>query len=184
MAAWEAGLRDQMVHNAAKPGYGYNAWNAFFIRQFVPGARPFHGDPKININIGCETTPWQYVDNVKLEADFCIRDVNYSLLDHFGGQRQWAMLFEGGQVYKGFLSRPTTTAGAHRSTAPWCAHGCSRERSSHSARGKARTRGPGRAPNRSHTSARRLPGPSSFSSMSCAATSRSCESGWWRCRPV
>ena len=85
-------------------GYGYDSWNSFFIRQFVPGARPFHGDPRVNIDIGCETTPWQYADNVKLEARFWIKDVNYSLLDLFGGQRQWAKLFEGGRIYQGFLS--------------------------------------------------------------------------------
>ena len=103
-AAWEAGVWDQMVCDDTKPGYGYNSWNAFFIRKFVAGARPFHGDPRININIGCETTPWQYENNVKLETPFWAKDVNYSLLDLFGGQRQWAKLFEGGQIYQGFLS--------------------------------------------------------------------------------
>ncbi len=103
-AAWKAGVWDEMVHDTTKPGYGYDSWNAFFIRQFVTGARPFHGDPDININIGCETTPWQYEDNVALESEFWIKDVNYSLLDLFGGQRQWAKLFEGGQIYQGFLS--------------------------------------------------------------------------------
>jgi phosphatidylserine decarboxylase len=103
-AAKKAGVWDQMVHDPAKPGYGYDSWNSFFIRQFVPGARPFKGDPKININIGCETTPWQYENNVKLETHFWVKDVDYSLLDLFGGQRQWAKLFKGGQIYQGFLS--------------------------------------------------------------------------------
>lgn len=103
-AAWEAGVWDQMVHDRKAPGYGYDSWNSFFIREFVPGARPFHGDPAINIDIGCETTPWQYENNVSLEKGFWIKDANYSLLDIFGGQKQWAKLFEGGQVYQGFLS--------------------------------------------------------------------------------
>ncbi len=102
--AWVAGVWDQMVCDPTKPGYGYDSWNSFFIRQFVPGARPFKGDPKINVDIGCETTPWEYANNLKLETDFWIKDVNYSLLDIFGGQRQWAKLFEGGQLYQGFLS--------------------------------------------------------------------------------
>ncbi len=103
-AAWEAGVWDQMVHDRALPGYGYDSWNAFFLRQFVPGARPFLGDPAVDINIGCETTPWQYANDVALESPFWIKDAEYSLLDLFGGRRQWARLFEGGQVYQGFLS--------------------------------------------------------------------------------
>lgn len=112
--AWAAGVWDQMVYDKEKQGYGYDSWNSFFIRQFVPGARPFQGDSRININIGCETTPWQYENNLALESEFWIKDVNYSLLDLFGGQRQWASLFEGGQSYQGFLS----ATHYHRWTAP------------------------------------------------------------------
>ncbi len=112
-AAHKAGVWKDMVHDPDKPGYGYDSWNSFFIRQFVPGARPFKGDPIVNINIGCETTPWQYEDNAKLETGFWIKAVNYSLLDLFAGQRQWAKLFEGGQIYQGFLS----ATHFHR----WCA---------------------------------------------------------------
>jgi phosphatidylserine decarboxylase len=103
-AAWKAGVWEQMVHDSTKPGYGYDSWNSFFIREFVPGARPFNGDPEFDINIGCETTPWEYSDNLALETDFWIKDVNYSLRDIFGGQERWAKLFEGGQLYQGFLS--------------------------------------------------------------------------------
>ncbi|MCB9766010.1 MAG: phosphatidylserine decarboxylase family protein [Alphaproteobacteria bacterium] len=103
-AAHVAGVWYEMVHDPEAPGYGYDSWNAFFLREFVPGARPFRGDPRYQINIGCETTPWQYADNVKLERRFWIKDVNYSLLDLFGGEQRWARLFEGGQLYQGFLS--------------------------------------------------------------------------------
>jgi len=103
-AAWKAGVWDQMVCDPKQPGYGYNSWNSFFIRQFVPGARPFQGDPQVEINIGCETTPWQYRNDLRLESKFWIKDNDYSLLDLFAGQRQWAKLFEGGQIYQGFLS--------------------------------------------------------------------------------
>lgn len=102
--AHKNGVWDQMVHDPSKPGYGFDSWNSFFIRQFVPGARPFEGDALSVVNIGCETTPWQYENHVKLRSEFWIKDVNYSLLDLFGGQEQWASLFEGGQVYQGFLS--------------------------------------------------------------------------------
>lgn len=103
-AAWNAGVWDQMVHDPQRPGYGYDSWNAFFIRQFIPNARPFHGDPATDINIGCETTPWQYEPAVDFERRFWIKDVNYSLLDLFAGQEQWARHFEGGPLYQGFLS--------------------------------------------------------------------------------
>ena len=103
-AAKAAGVWKNMVHNPDRPGYGYDSWNAFFLRQFEPGARPFQGDPANDINIGCETTPWQYEKDVGLESKFWIKDVNYSLLDLFGGQMRWAKLFEGGQIYQGFLS--------------------------------------------------------------------------------
>lgn len=103
-AAWDAGVWDQMVHDRNLPGYGYDSWNSFFIRKFVPGARPFQGDPKTQVDIGCETTPWQYRDDVKLESRFWIKEVNYSLFDLFGGDKRWAELFEGGQAYQGFLS--------------------------------------------------------------------------------
>jgi phosphatidylserine decarboxylase len=103
-AAHKAGVWKQMVHDPHLPGYGYDSWNSFFIRQFVPGARPFKGNPETDIDIGCETTPWEYRNDVKLESRFWIKDVNYSLLDIFAGQAQWARLFEGGQLYQGFLS--------------------------------------------------------------------------------
>lgn len=103
-AAWKAGVWTEMEHDRTKPGYGFDSWNSFFIRKFVDGARPFHGDPYTQIDIGCETTPWQYVNDLSLESDFWVKDVNYSLLDLFAGQRYLARLFEGGQLYQGFLS--------------------------------------------------------------------------------
>jgi len=103
-AALEAGVWNQMVYDPTKPGYGFDSWNSFFIRKFVPGARPFQGNPTLHIDVGCETTPWQYANNLAVETDFWVKDVNYSLLDLFGGQEQWAKLFEGGQLYQGFLS--------------------------------------------------------------------------------
>jgi phosphatidylserine decarboxylase len=103
-AAWKAGVWNQMVFDATQPGYGFDSWNSFFIRLFQPGARPFQGDAATQINIGCETTPWQYENDVALETEFWIKDVNYSLTDLFGGQTDLANLFEGGQLYQGFLS--------------------------------------------------------------------------------
>lgn len=103
-AAHRAGVWHQMVHDPHLPGYGYDSWNAFFIRQFVKGARPFHGDADKVINIGCETTPWQYADAASFEARFWVKSMPYSLLDLFGGDADWAEKFAGGQAYQGFLS--------------------------------------------------------------------------------
>lgn len=103
-AAHEAGVWKQMEHDPNLPGYGFDSWNAFFIRRFVPGARPFQGNPLTQVDIGCETTPWQYENDVAFETEFWIKDVNYSLLDLFGGQERWAAPFQGGQAYQGFLS--------------------------------------------------------------------------------
>ena len=103
-AAWAAGVWDQIQCEPTQPGYGFDSWNSFFIRSFEPGARPFHGAPKTQISVGCETTPWRHEKDVRLKTDFWIKDLDYSLLDVFGGQEEWARLFEGGEAYQGFLS--------------------------------------------------------------------------------
>lgn len=103
LAAHKAGVWKEMQHDPKAPGYGFDSWNAFFIRLFKPGKRPFHGTTH-DINIGCETTPWSYEDNLGFQSDFWIKDINYSLLDLFAGQEKWANLFVGGQAYQGFLS--------------------------------------------------------------------------------
>jgi len=117
-AAFDAGVWKEMVYDSSAPGYGYDSWNSFFVRPFAPGARPFHGDPLVDVNIGCETTPWAYADGLSLKARFWIKDVDYSLLDLFGVQRQWATKFEGGQAYQGFLS----ATHYHRWNAPLTGH--------------------------------------------------------------
>ncbi len=104
-AAWDAGVWDEMViHDAKKAAYGYASWNDFFLRLFVKDARPFHGKEEEVVNIGCETTPWQYEADLQYKSKFWIKDVNYSLLDLFGGDKEWARCFEDGQAYQGFLS--------------------------------------------------------------------------------
>eukprot|EP01035_Chromulina_nebulosa_P020150 gene20150-26162_t len=101
--AHQAGVWDQMVFDPNKPGYGFDSWNSFFIRQFVPGARPFIGSSDV-VNIGCETTPWQYTNDLIYTNQFWIKDVNYSLIDLLGNHEKYAHHFIGGQLYQGFLS--------------------------------------------------------------------------------
>lgn len=102
-AAKKAGVWHEMKHDPKAPGYGFNSWNSFFIREFIKGARPFHGTEN-DICIGCETTPWKYENNVSYETGFWVKDMPYSLLDLFGGRKELADRFTGGQIYQGFLS--------------------------------------------------------------------------------
>lgn len=102
--AFKAGVWADMEYNKNLPGFGFTSWNAFFSRTLKPGSRKFFGDESKVINIGCETTPWQYSNNLKLVTSFWIKDVNYSLVDLFGGKMEIARLFTGGQLYQGFLS--------------------------------------------------------------------------------
>ncbi|CAG8998133.1 MAG: Phosphatidylserine decarboxylase proenzyme [Candidatus Celerinatantimonas neptuna] len=104
LEAHDAGVWSEMVYDPSKAAYGYDSWNSFFIRQFVNGARPFRGNAKEVINIGCETTPWEYQDDVKFSANFNVKGMPYSLIDIFGGDKHWANEFVGGQIYQGFLS--------------------------------------------------------------------------------
>lgn len=103
-AAFSKGVWTDMQYDPNAPGYGFDSWNSFFIRPFVDGARPFQGDPEKVVNIGCETTPWAYVNHVADETDFWVKDYQYSLFDLFGGDNAKAELFKRGQVYQGFLS--------------------------------------------------------------------------------
>lgn len=102
--AFEAGVWHEMQHNPEAPAFGFDSWNSFFIREFKPGARPFQGDPQTQIDIGCETTPWDYRDDLAFETPFWLKTIDYSLLDIFAGHRDLAELFRGGQAYQGFLS--------------------------------------------------------------------------------
>lgn len=80
--------------------------------------------------------------------------------------------------------RRITTAGRHPSTGVLSARGSSRERTSHSGRGRARGQAHGRAPNLNLTSVMSLPAPYSSSSTRRAVMSRSSASGWLMCRHV
>jgi len=102
-AAFHAGVWENMTYDETQQGYGFNSWNDFFTREFEKGARNFTGTPS-QICLGCETTPYQYANNLKDVTDFWVKSMPYSLLDIFGGQKELAKIFAGGQAYQGFLS--------------------------------------------------------------------------------
>lgn len=106
LEAHDAGVWTDMAYNREKPAYGYDSWNAFFTRPFKnqDKDRPFLGDPDEVVNIGCETTPWKYEDNVAFSAEYWIKEMPYSLVNIFGDDEYWANQFAGGQLYQGFLS--------------------------------------------------------------------------------
>ena len=99
-----AGVWKDMKYDAQDRYRGFKSWNDFFIREFLPSARPFAGAANTHINIGCETTPWHYQNNLDYKTDFTIKDAHYSLIDIFGGNKNVANYFLGGQAYQGFLS--------------------------------------------------------------------------------
>lgn len=104
LEAHDAGVWEDMIYDPQKPAYGYESWNAFFIRKFVDRVRPFKGDPERVINIGCETTPWKYQNNLALSTNFNVKEMPYSLVNILGEDEYWAKQFVGGQIYQGFLS--------------------------------------------------------------------------------
>lgn len=105
-----AGVWDNMKHDPGDKHYGFRSWNDFFTRTFVDGYIQWPAppnadkDPSDVVCIGCMTTPWVYESSVDYRSDFAIKEFNYSLLDIFGQDADWAEKFTGGQLYQGFLS--------------------------------------------------------------------------------
>ncbi|ETS84944.1 hypothetical protein PFICI_02969 [Pestalotiopsis fici W106-1] len=102
--AFKAGVWDDIQYDPTQPGYGFDSWNSFFTRPFAPGVRSFDGNGTNVVNVGCETTPWAYVQSADQECNFWIKDGQYSLIDLFASKSDIASLFVGGPVYQGFLS--------------------------------------------------------------------------------
>jgi len=84
------------------PTYGYQSWDEFFIREFVPGVRPVDTSPGILVN-ACESAPLDVATNVQYQDTFWLKDQPYSLKDMMNGH-QLAETFVGGTVYQAFLS--------------------------------------------------------------------------------
>jgi phosphatidylserine decarboxylase len=63
-----------------KPAGGFNSWDAFFTREFVPGRRPVAslGDDSVIVS-AAEATPFAVQRNVKLHDTFWLKGQNYSL---------------------------------------------------------------------------------------------------------
>ncbi|KAF9061572.1 phosphatidylserine decarboxylase [Rhodocollybia butyracea] len=84
---------------------GYVSWDAFFIREFQPNARPVEPRGANLIHNACESTMLRIQRNIKEHDRFWLKGQNYSVYDMLG-QREDSVSrsFVGGTVYQAFLS--------------------------------------------------------------------------------
>lgn len=96
----------QFVCDPGKPYWGFESWNSFSTRRFLPDAQPVAepSDPKIIVS-ACEASPYNIQQGVKLRDRFWVKSQPYSLQDMFTA-RETALAdqFVGGSVYQAFLS--------------------------------------------------------------------------------
>ncbi|EDR16170.1 uncharacterized protein LACBIDRAFT_192443 [Laccaria bicolor S238N-H82] len=95
-------------------GFGYESWDAFFVREFQKGARPYYipDNPKLAatlIHSACESTVLRIETRVKLHDQFWLKGQPYSLyniLDANPGPSgvKRAEKFTKGTIYQAFLS--------------------------------------------------------------------------------
>ena len=96
----------EFLYDPGQPFWGFSSWNAFFTRQFRPGARPVAApdDNKIIVS-ACEASPYDIREDVKLHDRFWIKAQPYSLREIFTVSRQsLAERLVGGSIYQGYLS--------------------------------------------------------------------------------
>jgi phosphatidylserine decarboxylase len=101
------------VCNPTLPNFGFTSWDAFFTRKFNTGIRPIaypdnkptpdQPHPSRVIINACESTPLQFVTNVKLSDSFWIKQQPYSLVNMLDNDPLTSQ-FVGGSVYQAFLS--------------------------------------------------------------------------------
>jgi phosphatidylserine decarboxylase len=96
----------QFVCDPDKPYWGFESWNSFFTRRFLPDARPVAEPANSKIIVSaCEASPYNIQHDVKLRDRFWIKSQPYSLDDMFTTrEREIAQRFVGGSVYQAFLS--------------------------------------------------------------------------------
>ncbi|KAK1729175.1 phosphatidylserine decarboxylase [Colletotrichum acutatum] len=88
--------------------YGFENWDQFFTRQFLPDLRPIASPDDDNVIVSAtESTPFEIQRHVQLQDTFWVKNQddrsNYSLADMLGG-KEIAEQFVGGTVYQAFLS--------------------------------------------------------------------------------
>jgi phosphatidylserine decarboxylase len=97
-------LQKYEVPDANSDNYGFTSWDAFFIRQFLPGLRPVASPTDSTVVVSAaESTPFYIQTNVQLQDQFWAKDQHYAL-DYLLGDPDMAQKFVGGTVYQAFLS--------------------------------------------------------------------------------
>lgn len=97
---------DDFVCDPAKPYWGFASWNAFFTREFRPGARPVArpGDHRVIVS-ACEASPYNVRENAQLYDHFWLKAQPYSLREILVSTPvERVQRFVGGSVYQGYLS--------------------------------------------------------------------------------
>lgn len=82
--------------------YGFQSWDDFFTRTFVPGIRPVAAGDNVIAN-ACESAPLQVVPKVAESTEFWLKGQPYSLQNMLNFD-PLAEQFNGGTVYQAFLS--------------------------------------------------------------------------------
>lgn len=97
---------DEFLCRPSEPYWGFPSWNAFFTRQFRPGARPVDEPDNHKVIVSaCEASPYDVRENVQLHDRFWVKSQPYSLAEILSGNQQaLARRFVGGSVFQGYLS--------------------------------------------------------------------------------
>jgi phosphatidylserine decarboxylase len=87
-----------------RPHHGFRSWDDFFVREFLPGARPVASpeDDTVIVN-ACESAPYRLARHVKQHDKFWIKSQPYSIA-HMLANDTLVPLFVGGTVYQAYLS--------------------------------------------------------------------------------
>ncbi|KAH6869458.1 phosphatidylserine decarboxylase [Coprinopsis sp. MPI-PUGE-AT-0042] len=87
------------------PNRGFRSWDAFFVREIRPEARPIHfGEDKSILHNACESTVYNIQYNVRKHDRFWLKAQSYSLYDMLNRDDTVVDKFVGGTVYQAFLS--------------------------------------------------------------------------------
>ena len=94
----------QFKCDPTQPHWGFESWDAFFIREFREGVRPIASphDNRVIVNT-CESAPYRVAHNVKATDTFWLKSQNYCITFMLANDLL-AVQFVGGTVYQGFLS--------------------------------------------------------------------------------
>ncbi|KAI0750817.1 phosphatidylserine decarboxylase family protein [Daedaleopsis nitida] len=94
------------VCDKKKPHWGFNSWDDFFTRQFVPGVRDVKDEDKVDdvVTSACESTVVARVSGAKERDTFWIKEQPYSLADILNHNQKYIPQFVGGTIHQAFLS--------------------------------------------------------------------------------